>query len=704
MLDVRQDTADTLRTAEWYRTATRWTQLTLAEDDPEKFDPAEWIDIFRRTRSNAACLSAGGYIAYYPSKIPLHYVSRFIGDSDPFGALVDGARALKMHVMARVDPHAIHADAAAAHPEWVAHDASGNPRRHWAFPEVWVTCAYGPYNAEFLPQIVEEIAREYDIDAVFANRWQGHGVCYCPHCRESFHAASGLDLPRTRQIDDPAWRAWTVWRREVLSRLIVHLDETVKAVRPHASFIPNMGGASLMEFELSLIEKHCPFLVIDDQGRHGTEAIWKAGRNGKRIRATFRERPVVLITSVGLEDPVNRWKDSVTTDAEIDAWMTDGIMHGMLPWFTKFNGVVPDPRWIAPVARAFARHAAIEPALAATTPATEIAILDAATTLRHHDWGDRAEAEADEHGVYHALVEAGLPFEFVSDHAMTAEMLARFRLLILPNAVCLSVAQCALLDDFVANGGSLVVMGESATRDADGTPREKLGLGETLGVRLTGAPRGPVKNTYVAFADPAHPIAAGFGAAKRIIGGTRLAAVEPVADAEAPILYIPDFPDLPMEEVYPREAPRGAAVVARQTPAGGRTVHVPWNIGATFHHAMAADHQRLIANIVTWALGRPPMAALEAKGVVDIAVREGEGMRLVTLTNLTNPMMMKGPIRETFPVAGLSLKVRLPEGATGAAAELLLAGSPVGVSVADGIATIAVPRVDLAEAVMIRWS
>ena len=75
-----------------------------------------------------------------------------IGDSDPFGALVDGARKLDMHVMARVDPHAIHQDAADAHPEWIAVDKDGNQRRHWAYPDVWVTCAYGDYNFKFMPR------------------------------------------------------------------------------------------------------------------------------------------------------------------------------------------------------------------------------------------------------------------------------------------------------------------------------------------------------------------------------------------------------------------------------------------------------------------------------------------------------------------------------------------------------------------------
>ena len=55
--------------------------------------------------------------------------------------------------------------------------------------------------------------------------------------------------------------------------MIVAWDEDVKAIRPHASFIPNMSGASLMEFDLKLIEKHCPFIVVDDQGRRGIELL-----------------------------------------------------------------------------------------------------------------------------------------------------------------------------------------------------------------------------------------------------------------------------------------------------------------------------------------------------------------------------------------------------------------------------------------------
>lgn len=701
MLDLRAETTRPLRTEDWYKSATRWTQLTLAEDDPGRFDPDFWIDVFRRTRSNATCLSAGGYVAYYPSKVPYHHVSRFIGDSDPFGALVEGARGLGMHVMARIDPHAIHDDAAQAHPEWVAVDADGDPRRHWAFPDVWVTCAYGSYNAEYMPQIVEEVTREYDIDAVFANRWQGHGVCYCESCSKGFRDTSGQDLPLRADATDPVWRAWTAWRRDVLTRMVIDWDKRVKAIRPHASFIPNMGGASLMEFDLSLIEKHCPFLVVDDQGRRGVEPIWAAGRNGKRMRATFRDRPVVLITSIGPEEE-HRWKDSVTTGTEMEAWITNGAVHGMLPWFTKFNGCVPDDRWVQPVADAFALHARLEPVLGSMTPVAEIALLDPATTLRHWAHEDRAVPEAEAMGGYHALIEARLPFEMISDQALSAEALDAFRVVVIPGAACLSDDQCAVLRAYVERGGSIVALGEVATADAEGDPRDGCGLAELFGAAHVDTARGPVKNTYAALVDD-HAVTAGFDGAGRIIGGTRLIGVEAAPGVEAPLKFIPDFPDLPMEEVYPREAPRDPAVLLRKV-GQGRAAWFPWNLGGIFWEVLAADHQRLIENAVRWALDRPPAVSVDGPGVLDVSVRESADATAVLLFNLTNPMMMKGPLREVLPVGAQTVSAALPDGRSGARARLLVSGQDVPVTVADGRVSLTVPGISVVEAVELVWT
>ena len=77
-------------------------------------------------------------------RVPLHYRSKFLGNTDTFGEMVAGCRKLGMNVIARVDPHAAHQDVYDAHPDWIAVEANGQPYRHWAMPTAWVTCALGP--------------------------------------------------------------------------------------------------------------------------------------------------------------------------------------------------------------------------------------------------------------------------------------------------------------------------------------------------------------------------------------------------------------------------------------------------------------------------------------------------------------------------------------------------------------------------------
>src|SRR5688500_6029930 len=126
--------------AGWFDKPMRWVQLTLVENDPGRFDPKFWLDYFRRLHADAATLSAGGIVAYYPTEVPLHHRSAWLADSDPFGTLVTGCRALNMNVVARVDPHAVRDEVRRAHPDWISVTAAGEPRRHWANPDLWVTC------------------------------------------------------------------------------------------------------------------------------------------------------------------------------------------------------------------------------------------------------------------------------------------------------------------------------------------------------------------------------------------------------------------------------------------------------------------------------------------------------------------------------------------------------------------------------------
>ncbi|WP_432504491.1 family 10 glycosylhydrolase [Kineococcus arenarius] len=684
---------------DWPSWANRWTQLTFTEDDPLHFDPDFWLDVMRRSHSNATCLSAGGYMAFYPTRIPFHYRSKHLGNGDLFGTLAQGAKKMGMAVMARIDPHAIHADALAAHPEWAALDENGAPVEHWAFPGTYITCPFSTYNSDFLTDVAREITREYDIDAVFANRWQGHGISYSPAAARAFREDTGLDLPRGAfDPDDPAWRAWPTWRRQRLSALVGLWDDAVRAVKPHVRFIPNLGSIAAHDLDRQLVEKHYPLLFIDKQGRSGTEAPWAAGRNGKRSRSVFRDRPVGLITSIGPEHPAHRWKDSVTSGPEFVTWIVDGFAQGAFPWFTKFKAEVLDTRWVEPLIDAFTLHARLEPVLSRLEITAEVALLDAtrSSTLPTH-----GKEQEDGQGAYQALVEAGIPFELVCDGLITAEQLDRFRVLLAPNVQRLSEQECRTIAEWVARGGALVAACETSLLTEDGARREDLGLADLLGVHLTGPVRQSVRNNYVALVGE-HPLHAGFTGAQRIIGGTQVVPVQAADDTTVPLRFVPDYPDLPMEEVYAREAPRDPAVVLREHDGGGRSAYVAFNLGSIFWEALQPDHGRLLADTVRWALGGHTSVQVDTPGIVDVSVyRTPRGSALsevaVCLVNLTNPMTMRGAIRRTLPSGPVSVSVPVPAGADVTSARLVLDGSDVAVNVSDGTAEVIVPCIDLLE-------
>ena len=586
---------------------------------------------------------------------------------------------MDMVVLARTDPHAIHQDAADAHPEWIAVDADGNPRRHWSMPDVWVTCALGPYNFEFMTEVHKEIVTRYGVDGIFSNRWAGHGVCYCEHCQRTFREATGMDLPRTHDPRDPARRAYLLWRQERLFALCRLWDDAIRAINPRARYIPNSGGGALSSLDMKQLSDLTPILFADKQSRQGITPPWANGKNAKEFRAVYGRKPIGGIFSVGLEEKY-RWKDSVQSGAELRVWVASAIANGMRPWFTKFSGQIYDQRWLPVVEDIFTWHARNERYLRNEASLARVAVVYSQQTAAFYG-GEQAreKVEAPILGVYQALIEARIPFEMVHDKLLDAEHLAPFKTLILPNVAALSDAQCAQLRDFVARGGSLVATFETSLYDEWGAQREDFGLGDLFGVRFAGQVEGPLKNAYLN-PEPASEIApawlAGLEDAGRLIYGGYRVHVEATEPAYAPPLtLVPPYPDLPMEEVYPRQPHTDIpGVICRQVGAG-RVVYFPWDIARIFWEVLNVDHGLLLRNAVQWATGdEPSPVTVTGPGVLDVTVWRQRNSLTVHLVNLTNPMMMRGAFRELMAVGAQRVRVRLPEDVPASRVHLLKSG------------------------------
>ena len=682
--------------------AMRWAQLAFVERDPRDYDPGFWINYFKRIHAQGVLLSAGGVVAFYPTDIPLHHRSQWLGNSDPLGHLVNACRKMNMAVILRTDPHATRQNTFEAHPDWIQVMADGTKRKHWANPELWVTCALGPYNFEFMTTVNKEIMERYQPDAIFSNRWSGHGICYCEHCIKNFRSYSGMELPLSTASSSSTstaggdrfnanYRKYVEWRINRLKELWFLWDAEIRKQKSSARFIPNGFPDKL------ITGQHSNFFFADQQARSGLIPPWSNALHAKELRATMGMNPQVGIFSVGLEEPY-RWKDSVQTEAEIRIWVSEGVANGLLPCFVKFGAVLYDKRWLEPVAKMYERYYKNETYLKNTAPLARVGMVYSEQTERNYGGKPWQQNLADhKKGMYHALIEDRMPFEMVNDLLMDEEHLKPFKLLVLPNIAALSTAQCTALKKFVENGGSILATYETSLYDEDGKQRNDFGLSELFGVSFAGGVEGPLQNSYLRLkADPQtnkfHPVLKGLENAYRIINGTHRVKVTPLTSFPGPVTLIPTYPDLPMEDVYPRVAETDIREVYLREIGKGRVAYIPWDIDRSFWQILNKDHGKLLGNIVRWALNEASIAEVKGPGVIDVTVWQQQRSMTVHLVNLTNPMMMKGPFRELIPVS-VEVSITVPPDKKVTAVHLLISEQKLAYEIKNGKIQVKVPSV-----------
>ena len=484
----------------WYDRPMRWAQLTLVEDDPGNYDPQFWLDYFSRTHSDAACLSARAAASrIIRPRFRCTIAASFSANRDSFGELVAGCRKLGMNVIARTDPHAVHQDVYDAHPDWIAVDAEGRKRKHWADPELWVTCALGPYNFEFMTEVTQEIVR-----ALPGGRHLQQSLERLGHVLLRALPKQLQEVLRARPAahDEPAGSGAAAVHRLAPAAAVRAVatvgrrDQEDQSRR--RSYIANAGGGALSDLDMKTIGELAPTLFADRQARRGVMPPWANGKNGKEYRATMGSKAIGGIFSVGVEEPY-RWKDSVQNGDEIRLWVVDGMAHDLRPWFTKFNGKVLRS------ALAAGGRGPLRLALPQRDVSAQRAIRWRAwpwsirSRPRTYYGGEQAHAKVEDHalGFYQALVEARIPFDMVHDRLLDAEHLSRYRTLILPNIAALSTEQCRQLTDFVRGGGNLVATHETSLYDEWGVRRSDFGLASLFGASFAGRVDTDVHNSYL---------------------------------------------------------------------------------------------------------------------------------------------------------------------------------------------------------------
>lgn len=209
--------------------------------------------------------------------------------------------------------------------------------------------------------------------------------------------------------------------------------------------------------------------------------------------------------------------------------------------------------------------------------------------------------------------------------------------------------------------------------------------------------------------DPAtgqyHPLLAGFEDAGRIVNGIHRVHVVALNDNEhSPLQVIPTYPDLPMEECFPPpEKTHEPGVFVRQA-GQGRVIYFPWDVDRTFWDVLNFDHAKLLRNAVAWSTDEPAPVSVEGNGIVDVSVWSQKNSMTVHLVNLTNPMMMKGPVREVIPLSSQKVRIRIPASRRVTKVHLLVAGNDLPHRTEGGAIAVDVPTIHVNEVIAVDFA
>jgi len=688
----------------WFKRTLRWGQTNLTEIDPTRFDLAWWRAHWKRTAVQGVVVNAGGITAYYPTRVPLHRRTQFLGDRDLFGEITQAAHADGLAVFARMDSNRAGEEFYQAHPDWFARDADGKPYR---VTDLYQACVNGPYYDEYLPAILREIATLYRPEGFTDNNWNGpmrHQPCFCANCERAFKARNGAALPRRADWNDPVYRDWIMWNYERRLAIWDTFNRTTRAAGgPDCIWVGMMAGSQSWQARVFRddreIYRRADMVMLDHQRRQDGEGFQNNGEVGKRIRSTGGWDKVVPESMAMYHLGEHNFRLAAKPAPEARMWVIEGMAGGVQPWWHMVGSVQEDRRMIETAVPLWQWHRDNEQFLVNRRPVATVGLL---WSQRNMDFFGRDEggAHVDDpwNGFTQALVRRRIPYVpvHVDDiEAQVAEL--GLRLLILPNLAALSDAQVASIRKFTAAGGSLLATGLSSLCNEWGDVRPDFALADLFGAHLPPGHgwRDEAKRTaasknwtqtylrMVSEVKERHEVLKGFAGTDILAFGGVIEALAVDAGAVVPLTLVPAVPVMPVEAVWMREPRTGIpGLVLSENPGGGRVAYLPADIDRRFARDNLPDHGDLLANIIRWAVRDDVPVRVEGAGLIDCHLYRQPGRLVLHLVNLTNAGTWRTPVHELISVG--PLRVAVPWAAGHGRVHSLVSGREIPASGAGG--------------------
>jgi RimJ/RimL family protein N-acetyltransferase len=685
---------------------TRSVRLMIAEGYAPPFypaldyDPKKAVALALATGCNAFRFPSFSYVAYFPTKtrLPRH---QELGSRDLLQETADLCREAGLKLVVYNPLNHPFMDVTANDPDyldWTRRFADGRPMTttHFGWGQYYEGCLNSPVRDQ-TKECVREVISNYPVDLMYYDgAYEGmdheEDYCHCKYCKEAYWKALGKDIPRQDGSDTlenlVAYRKWM--EQDVVLAFMQEICTMVRDIRDvpqtynNGEMMSNGWTAkawripeiSTFMFEASQTPERKLFNLR--AGQSTGKNIWTyVGSHTVYNREHIRDEELGGWFSYPIEG------EQLQLDAAVATAAGAGYCYwGLNRLFYETDAVNhPSIRELRAIFDFRREHEAL---FASVRPAPTAGILLCTQAIGwYHDRKFVPDAYGNYYyGAFQVLKDMGYDSEPFLDYGMTVESLQGYKMVFVPNAPCLSDAQCAALTTYVEQGGTLVATHLTSVADEYGRRRGDYGLAKLFGARL----------------DVANPVYQSTDLYLRRGSDGKLVPQDPQ------ITRFEASPDARvLAETYERGYRKvfGPAVVQRAS-GKGQSIYIGSGLEAvydeTLNDAILDYFHSLIDPIL--ASARPYQVDFR-QGLMPEFAASRDTLLLHLLADTGN-IWKKKLAQETFlPVEHIHVRIRIPARRQVRSVTLLWSKAAAAWSVKTGWVELIVPRVHIYEAVRV---
>ena len=458
--------------------------------------PEKAVGIAMDLNCDAMRYPAASYYAYFPTKsgYPVHPDLK----GDPMRETLALLRKAKLRTVAYIPLNHPFMSVDSNDPrysDWTRRFQDGTPMTtsHYGWRRFYEGCLNSPIR-DIARKLTAEVLN-YDFDVLyFDGPYEGMNhqadFCHCKYCQSAYKKRFGKPVPDQSTCSMEERVQYITWMRdEVVLTFFRDLRAMIRGTRDVPVLFNDTGLLSKLEWRSRAIPIADGFMfeaadtpeekLFNLQlGQSTGKVIWTyVGHHTEYNREHMKDQSVRGWYSYPIEGQELLLDGAVATAAGAGC-----VYWGLQRFFYESQRptAFESGRCVKDIFTFQQKHHYL---LRTLSSRPQVGILVSSQTINWYE-GSHFVPRAYEnyyHGAYDLLKSLSIESEPFLDWGMTRELLARYATVFVPNAACLSDAQCSMLREYVESGGTLFSTHLTSVADEYGRVRSNFGLTDVFG-------------------------------------------------------------------------------------------------------------------------------------------------------------------------------------------------------------------------------